>query len=60
MLCTKLVKGLENQESCFMEIKADILSLTQKVESHTTMIKQPEVIWPDVSDLELVPIGYSS
>lgn len=42
MFLTKLVKGLENQESCLNQIKEDILGLSQKVESHATVIKKLE------------------
>lgn len=42
-LLAKLIKGLERQESCLKEIKANILELSQKVEeSHTTTVQQLE------------------
>lgn len=41
-LLTKLVKGSDSQDSCFKDIKANILGLSQKVELHTTSIKKLE------------------
>lgn len=39
LLC-KIIIDFESQESCFIEIKADILGLGQKVELDDTVIMQ--------------------
>lgn len=41
-MLTKLIKVQENQEINLKKIKANILCLTQKFESHATAIKQLE------------------
>lgn len=41
-LLTKIVKGIDNQESCLKEIMAKTLRLSQNVELHATAIKRLE------------------